>query len=289
MTVQAQSMDEPGRLNQDDIRRELQSPESPPPSLEDPTKSVIRPPIELRKQGTSESRHTSKFREAILAIRLTIPVAMAYVPLGIAFGILLVTTGINWYWAPLSALLIFAGSIEFLSVSLMASGIPIFQVALTVLVVNFRHIFYGLTFPIRRLQARLQKIYGVFALTDETYAITAAGQGARLNGFQITTLQVVSHMWWVGGSLMGSLIGQVIPSSIRGFGFALTAMFVTLAVDAMRTSKDYTLLGLAAIAGIGAFFADRYIFKDSFIFVGLLVYLALVTGLYVKRGGSNGG
>jgi 4-azaleucine resistance transporter AzlC len=239
-------MNKPGWLNQGDVRRKLRA---------------------------NESHHAGAFREATLAIRLTIPVAMAYVPLGIAFGILLVTTGINWYWAPLSALLIFAGSIEFLSVSLMASGIPIFQVALTVLVVNFRHIFYGLTFPICRLERRCQNIYGVFALTDETYGITAAGQGARLNGFQITTLQVVSHLWWVSGSLMGSLIGQVVPSSITGFGFALTAMFVTLAVDAMRSSKDYALLGLAVTAGIGAFSADRYIFKDSFIFVGLLIYL----------------
>jgi 4-azaleucine resistance transporter AzlC len=217
------------------------------------------------------------------AVRLTIPVAMAYVPLGIAFGVLMVTSGINWYWAPISALLIFAGSIEFLGVSLIVSGISLFQVALTALVVNFRHVFYGLTFPIERLSTRAQRTYGVFALTDETYGITSAGQGSRLNGFQITILQVVSHFWWVSGALLGSLIGQVIPGDIEGFGFSLTAMFITLAVDAVRSSRDYMLLLLTAYAGVIAFFVDKYVYQDSFLFVGLLIYLALVTWVYVKR------
>lgn len=221
--------------------------------------------------------------QALWAIRLTVPVAMAYVPLGVAFGVLLVTSGISWYWAPISALVIFAGSIEFLSVSLILSGMSVLQVVITALVVNFRHVFYGLSFPVARLRTKTQKAYGIFALTDETYGITSAGQGARLNGFQITTLQVVSHAWWVLGGLLGSLIGQIIPDNIKGFGFALTAMFVTLAVDAVRSSRDFILLLLACFSGAAAFLADQYIYKQSFLFVGLIVYFMSLTWLYNKR------
>lgn len=209
---------------------------------------------------------------------------MAYVPLGIAFGVLAVTSGIAWYWPPLSALLIFAGSIEFLAVSLVVQGVAIPQVALTALLVNFRHVFYGLSFPISRLRSRPQRLYGVFALTDETYGITSAGgAGTRLNGFQITVLQVVSHLWWSGGALLGAVVGQVIPPQLEGFGFALTAMFLTLAVDAIRASKDFGLVGHAALACACAYVSDKFVYSGSFLVVGLLVYLALVTVGYARQ------
>lgn len=215
---------------------------------------------------------------------------MAYVPLGIAFGVLAVTSGIAWYWAPLSALLIFAGSIEFLAVSFIVQGVSIPQVALTALLVNFRHVFYGLSFPLSRLRSTPQRLYGVFALTDETYGITSAGSGALLNGFQITVLQVVSHFWWAGGALLGAVIGQVIPAGTEGFGFALTAMFLTLAVDALRDSKDFGLVGYAVLAGCCAYVVDEFVFSDSFLVVGLLVYLILITVAYVwRRSAVKGG
>src|SRR4051794_29010245 len=102
------------------------------------------PPADPRPDDGNDDR--TLLDQAAQSVRLTVPVAMAYVPLGIAFGVLMVTSGINWYWAPLSALLIFAGSIEFLGVNLIVSGTSLLQVALTALVVNFRHAFYGLTF-----------------------------------------------------------------------------------------------------------------------------------------------
>lgn len=231
----------------------------------------------------SQAATVGRLGQAAAAVRLSIPVALAYIPLGIAFGVLLVTSGIRWFWAPLSALLIFAGSIEFLGVTLMVSGVSVLQVAFTALIVNFRHIFYGLTFPVTRLRTTPQRVYGVFALTDETYGITSAGPGAAFNGFQITVLQVVSHVWWVGGALLGSAIGQVIPPEIKGFGFALTAMFITLAVNAVQSSRDYSLLVYAAIAGVVAFGSDHYVYPESFLIVGLLVYLTLVSATYLRR------
>lgn len=217
------------------------------------------------------------------AVRLTIPVAMAYIPLGIAFGVLLTASGINWYWAPLSTLLIYAGSIEFLAVGFMVAGLPIYQVAFTSLIVNFRHIFYGLSFPLNRLRTGSQKVYGVFALTDETYGITTAGPGTHLTGRQITILQVVSHIWWFLGALLGSLIGQVIPENVKGFEFALTAMFLTLAVNAVRSSRSGALILLSLGAGAIAFFVDKYLIQDSFLIVSLLLYVSAISCMYKKK------
>ncbi|MGW3390448.1 AzlC family ABC transporter permease [Streptomyces cinereoruber] len=216
------------------------------------------------------------------AFRLTLPVAMAYIPLGVAFGVLLTASGVNWYWAPLSTLLIYAGSIEFLAVGFMVAGLPLYQVAFTSLIVNFRHIFYGLSFPIGRLRGRVRKAYGVFALTDETYGITSAGPGAHLTGRQITVVQVVSHAWWFLGALLGALLGQVVPESVKGFEFALTAMFLTLAVNAVRSSRSAALVLLALGAGAVGYVVDRYVVGESFLVVSLLLYVALISATYRK-------
>jgi 4-azaleucine resistance transporter AzlC len=215
------------------------------------------------------------------ALRLSLPVATAYVPLGLAFGVFAVTSGVHWYWAPLSALLIFAGSIEFLAIGLMVSGMPLAQVALTALVVNFRHVFYGLSFPLDRLRTRAQRAYGVFALTDEIYAITAAGEGAALDGPEITALQLASHAWWVAGAAAGALVGLALPGGLRGFGFALTGMFALLAVDAIRANGTRARLGAAGAACVAAFASERWLHEHSFLITGLLVYLGLVTAGYL--------
>ncbi|WP_372425809.1 AzlC family ABC transporter permease [Salinarimonas chemoclinalis] len=215
-------------------------------------------------------------------LRLTVPVAMAYLPLGVAFGVYLVSSGIAWYWAPLSAMIIFAGSIEFLAVSFIVAGLPLAVVAWTTFVVNFRHIFYGLSFPIGRLRTLPQKIYGVYALTDETYGITAAGDGRRLDGPGITLLQLVSHFWWILGAGLGAGLGAIIPPHIRGFEFALTAMFLILAVDAVRHSRDGRLVVYAAAACAAGFAAERLVADNAFLIAGLVVYLGLVSADWVR-------
>jgi 4-azaleucine resistance transporter AzlC len=215
--------------------------------------------------------------------RLSLPVAMAYVPLGIAFGVLVVTSGISWYWAPISAMSIFAGSIEFLSVGLAVSGVPVSQIAVTALVVNFRHIFYGLSFPISRLRIWPQKLYGVFALTDETYGIVSAGEGSRMRGEEITALQVISHGWWVGGAFLGAVVGNLIPPSVTGFGFALTSMFLVLALDAAVARKSFGFLSLAILSSAFAKAFDRFAIHGSFLIAGLSLYVAGVTFDYWLR------
>ena len=212
---------------------------------------------------------------------------MAYAPLGIACGVLVSTSGINWYWAPLSALAIFAGSIEFLSVGLAVSGVPIGQVALTALVVNFRHIFYGLSFPIGRLSTKPQKVYGVFALTDETYGIVS-GAGSTMSGREITALQVISHGWWMGGALVGALVGNVIPPSVQGFGFALTSMFLVLALDAAVARRSPGLITLAIFSSLLGKVFDEFVLSGSFLIAALLTYVASVSvDFYLVRGDRN--
>lgn len=213
-------------------------------------------------------------------LKLTIPIATAYVPLGIALGVFMVSSGIDWQWAPISALIIFAGSIEFLVVTFILANHSLTSVAWTALIVNFRHIFYGLSFPLKSLRSTWQKIYGVFALTDETYGIVCAGDGKFLTGKEITLLQVISHTWWVSAAFVGALIGTFLPPDVIGFEFALTAMFITLAVDAIRNMPDRSLLKYSVISCVVGLFFEIYILKSSFLGSGIIFYLLLITKDY---------
>ncbi len=211
---------------------------------------------------------------------LSLPVAAAYVPLGLALGVFMVSSGIDWYWAPISALVIFAGSIEFLVVTFILSGQPLLAVAWTALIVNFRHIFYGLSFPLKSMKSRLQKAYGVFALTDETYAIVCAGKGKPLSGLDISLLQVISHAWWVGASFLGAVLGSLLPPEATGFEFALTAMFISLAADAISNDSDTSLLIYAVISCVFGALMEFYVLKSSFLGSGLICYLLLISKDY---------
>jgi len=222
-------------------------------------------------------------RQAADAVQMTVPVALAYIPLGIAFGVLLVTSGINWYWAPLSALLIFAGSIEFLAVSLMVSGVSVPQVALTALVVNFRHIFYGLTFPRDVIGAKpggsrilrgLGRTYSTYALTDESYAIASARPAGAppLTGARLLSIQVFCQFMWVISGIVGALSGRALPEGLVGFEFALTALFTVLAIDAFRVNRDWSLPASAvACVGVG-----WLVNPGQMLVIGLVLYFAVL-------------
>lgn len=128
--------------------------------------------------------------------------------LGVAFGVLVVHAGVDRWWATLSSALIYGGSFEFLLIGMVAAAAPLASVAVSAFLVNVRHVFYALSFPLRRVDGPLGKAYGTFALCDEAYALTA-----------------------------GALLGSLIPDGVTGLDFALTALFTVLALDAVRDRR----------------------------------------------------
>lgn len=211
------------------------------------------------------------------AARYTVPVAMGYLPLGVAYGILLTTNGIPWYWAPLSSLVIFAGSMQYLSVSLLAGLTALPQVALATFAVNFRHVFYGLSFPLHRLAGRAQRCYGVFALTDETYSIITTRNDDELTSRRITIVQLLSHSYWIISSTLGAVAAFAMPRGIRGLDFALTALFVVLAYEAVREKRNYR----AAAVGLASSAIAVAVTPSNFLTVAIA---ALVAALIAAHG-----
>lgn len=257
--------------NMRNIYRESQPPDQQPPG--EP------------QNGASPKRSALK-----QAARLTGPVGMGYLPLGIAFGAFAVTQGFPIWLTILSAAIIYAGSMEFTAVSLILGGIDFFQIALTTLFVNFRHVFYGLSFPLRKIKSAPARLYAIHSLTDEAYALTVSHLGdKRLTGPVVLSINLLCHLYWVGGVTVGAFVGKALPFDTDFLGFALPALFVTLAIDAYRQS-DYPLLGLAALACglIGSIWCGKYMLITALSIFTVVVLLHCIWVMRRRPSGRGG-
>ena len=200
----------------------------------------------------------------------TIPVMAGYISLGIAFGLLLQSIGYGPVWAFLMSLFIYAGSAQFLAVELLAAGATLTHIALLTFLLNFRHLFYGLSMIEKYRSTGIGKIYLIFGLTDETYALltgykTPEGLSDKSYFFAVT---LMNHLYWILGSVIGSVAGSIIPFDLTGIDFAMTALFAVLVVEQWKTNKNH----IPAISGFVITVAALFIFgADNFLIPALIV------------------
>ncbi|GAA1483518.1 AzlC family ABC transporter permease [Brachybacterium fresconis] len=210
-------------------------------------------------------------QEIATGIRLSFAAGLGMFPIGIAFGLLVVQTGLPWWVAPGLSIFLFSGSVELLLVGLMAVGTPLATIALTAVLVNFRHVFYAFSFPLRVVRHPLARLYSVYALIDEAYAVAAARPGTW-SGARLVAIQLAFQSYWVGGGLVGVAIASVLPTRIEGLEFALCALFITLTLDACRSRREVPSLVLAGLSlGLAL-----VLVPDSALFVGLIGFVALL-------------
>lgn len=176
-----------------------------------------------------------------VALQRTLPVLAGYLALGTAFGLLLNGIGLGVFWAAAMSILVYAGSAQFLAVSLIAGGTSLPQVALLTFLLNFRHFFYGLSMVGRYQGMGRRKGYLIFSLTDETYALLAGGlPPARVDPADYYfTVSLLDHCYWVAGSVLGATVGELITFDTTGVDFAMTALFVVLAVEQWKQAKRH--------------------------------------------------
>lgn len=211
-----------------------------------------------------------------VALRDTIPVLTGYLFLGAGFGILLSEKGYGVGWAFFMALFMFAGSGQYLAVELLATHASLITTALATLLVNARHIFYGISLLDTYKHTGKARPYLIFGLTDETYSLVTqneppAGISRSSYCFWVTLLD---QIYWICGCVLGSLAGKLLPISFEGVEFVLTALFVTMFVEQWLTHKDH----LPAIIGIGSTVLCLLIFaKDVFLVPSMVLIAVLLT------------
>lgn len=184
------------------------------------------------------------------AFPVTVPVLMGYLAIGIAFGFMLQAIGYNFIWAFFMSLTIYAGSGQYLGVSLLSSAAALGTVAVMTLLINFRHLVYGLSMLEKFRGMGLRKFYMIFSLTDETYALLSSVRppvGVDPRNFYFS-IALLDQSYWILGSVIGAVAGALLPIDTTGIDFAMTALFVVIAVDQWRAYKRH----LPALLGAGA-------------------------------------
>ena len=235
----------------------------------------------MENNNISKSGITSALKDAFIS---STPVLAGYVFLGIAFGLLMNSHGFGVLWVLGMSLFIFAGSMQFVAVDLI-SGAPVslFTVALTTVMVNARHIFYGISMLERYKNAGAKLPYLIFALTDETYSLVCngyKGNPAHEHDYYFF-VSLFNQCWWVTGSLLGSLLGELLPFTIKGIDFALTALFVTVFCDQWIHSDSH----FAAIAGVLASILCIIIFgADGFLIPTMILILVILSVAKLVKG-----
>ncbi|HZK34295.1 MAG TPA: AzlC family ABC transporter permease [Bacillota bacterium] len=211
------------------------------------------------------------------AFPYTIPVLTGYMFLGIAFGLLLNSKGYGPGWAFFMSLLTFAGSAQYLAISFLSSAFNPLYAFLMTLIVNARHIFYGISMLNKYKDTGKKKPYLIFGLTDETFSIVCsakAPKGVDQTWFMFF-VTLLDHIYWVSGSLIGSLLGSVVSLNTQGLDFVLTALFTVIFVDQWKAQKNH----LPALIGVFCSLACLLIFgPDSFIIPSMAAIL-LALGL----------
>jgi 4-azaleucine resistance transporter AzlC len=196
------------------------------------------------------------------ALRYSVPVLLGYLAIGVAFGLLIAGAGYPWWLALVMSIVMYAGAGQYIAVGLFASGAALWEALLIQLVVNARHMAYGISMLKRFRKAGPRKYYLIFALTDETFALLSSlpepGEGPATDGVPGVSperrelfmfyVALLDHSYWVAGSVIGAVAGSLIPFSTEGIGFALTALFVVLMIEQMFRVKEPGVFIVSALA-----------------------------------------
>ena len=212
----------------------------------------------------------------------TVPVLTGYLFLGAGFGILLSESGYSVWWALGMSIFMLAGSGQYLAVSLLSSGASLLSTAVATLLVNARHIFYGISMLEDYNSARKKKPYLIFSLTDETYTLVTQNQppqGMSRHSYCFA-VSLLDHIYWVCGCTLGSLAGSYIPISFEGVEFVLTALFVTMFVDQWLSHKNHfpALVGALSTLLCLVLFGSEIFLIPSMALMAVLLTVSQKTG-----------
>lgn len=207
------------------------------------------------------------------AVIKTLPVMAGYMVLGMGFGILLKVNGYGAWWAFLMSLFIYAGSMQYVSIPLITGGASFISIAITTLMVNARHLFYGISMIHKYKRAGIKKLYLMHALTDETYSLvcTDSNAEAERHGYYLI-ISLLNHCYWMIGSVLGALIGGLIKFDAKGIDFSMTALFVTVFVEQWMSTKEHR----PALIGIGASVICLLLFGSEHFLIPAMIAITMI-------------
>ncbi|MBQ9801566.1 MAG: AzlC family ABC transporter permease [Clostridia bacterium] len=220
-------------------------------------------------------RRGPAFRQVKAAFLDTVPVLTGYLVLGFGFGVIFRSHGYGVLFAAAMSIFVYAGSMQYVAVDLITGGATLLATALATLMVNIRHLFYGISM-IDAYKDIPRKPFLIFTLTDETYSLVSHREAVEKQEDPARYCFLVSlfnYSYWIAGSVIGAALGAVLPFSTEGIDFALTALFLTIFTEQWLGTKEH----LPALVGLGASLAALLLLgSDDFLILAMLLILALL-------------
>ena len=236
-----------------------------------------------------KDRRTTLSRALLAALPHTIPILAGYVFLGMTYGVYMVQSGFPFWYPMLTSLVVYGGSLEFVIVNLLLGAFNPLQAFLMALLIQARHLFYGISMLDKYRNTGRKKPYLIFALSDETFSVTCsaevpAGVNAGWFRFFITLLD---QLYWFSGATLGALCGMLIRFNTQGLDFAMTALFVVIFINQWRKDRQH----ICALIGLGLSVLSLLIFgAEDFLLpamAAILGALALLQGPIERKGGAD--
>ena len=212
----------------------------------------------------------------------SIPVLAGYIVLGIGFGILLRNAGYGVLWAASMSIFIYAGSMQYVGIGLLTGGVSVLTTAVTTFMVNARHLFYSISMVDKYKDAGKYKPYMIFALTDETYSILCDGiipEGTEPNMYRLL-VSLFNQSYWVLGSIIGNVLGGVLPFSTAGIEFSMTALFVASFTEQWLTTKNH----VPALTGLLSTLFCLIVFGRERFLIPAMLFITFLLTLFRRRG-----
>ncbi|WP_298594040.1 AzlC family ABC transporter permease [uncultured Rothia sp.] len=234
---------------------------------------VVEATASPNAQGSQPPRE-SGFAEAM---RVAGVIMLGLFFVGIGLGVLVHSYGLPFWVAPLLPAVVFAGSVEFVLIDMISTHASLFSIAVMTLLINSRHLMYGLSYPIERVRGGLAKFYTVYTLIDEAYVLNTGPDRHKLRASRILWIHAGLHLSVLASVTLGYVLGSSFLSELKGVDFVMTALFAVLAIDAYRSSQDRTT---AAIAGASAV-VGLVLAPQSMLLISMVVYILLLVSRFV--------
>lgn len=227
---------------------------------------------------------TRSFRAAFPC---TIPILAGFLFLGMAYGIYMNVSGFSFVYPMIMAAVIFGGSLEFLAAQMLLSPFAPLQVLMVSLMIQARHLFYGISMLDKFKDMGWKKFYLIYGMCDETFSIncTAEIPGDCDRGWFYFFVTLLNQLYWVGGATLGGLLGNLITFDTKGLDFVMTAMFIVIFLEQWLKDKRH----FSEWAGLASSAACLLIFgKDNFMIPAMICILLLLTAFRKPVGRKAG-
>lgn len=215
----------------------------------------------------------------------SLPVAMGYLPAGIAFGVLAQVAGIPIWAVMMLSIVLYAGAAQYACLPMLSAGLPIGNIATNIAAINLRHVFYGMPLLNYLPKQKLAKAYCLFALTDETFSVITSLPNESKQALMLP-ISLFNQSWWVLASMIGVIIGGALSDLVPHLDFALVCLFAILAYEQFQSIKRYFPIVIAVVSlAIASLFTSNWLLLVA---ITICMVMILVRGIWTQHNVTGG-